>query len=147
MLAEDPSNVPALAGLARSYMATGHAEQAKQTLALVPEAKRNDAAVAAARAAIEVAEQAKSLGPITELEQKVAANPLDHQARFDLALALNANGKRQEAVDQLLEIVRRDRKWNDDGARKQLVQFFEAWGPTDEATIDGRRRLSSILFA
>jgi len=147
VLAEDPSNVPALAGLARSYMATGHAEQAKQTLALVPEAKRNDAAVAAARAAIEVAEQAKSLGPVTELEQKVAANPLDHQARFDLALALNANGKRQEAVDQLLEIVRRDRKWNDDGARKQLVQFFEAWGPTDEATIDGRRRLSSILFA
>ena len=144
---EDPENVPALAGLARSYMATGNAEQAKQTLALVPEAKRNDAAVAAARAAIEVAEQAKSLGPITELEQKVAANPLDHQARFDLALALNANGKRQEAVDQLLEIVRRDRKWNDDGARKQLVQFFEAWGPTDEATIDGRRRLSSILFA
>jgi putative thioredoxin len=147
VLAEDPSNVPALAGLARSYMATGNAEQAKQTLALVPEAKRNDAAVAAARAAIEVAEQAQSIGPIAELEQKVAANPLDHQARFDLAVALNAKGKRQEAVDQLLEVVRRDRKWNDDGARKQLVQFFEAWGPTDEATVNGRRRLSSILFA
>ena len=82
-----------------------------------------------------------------ELEKKVAANPLDHQARFDLALALNAKGKRQDAVDQLLEIVRRDRKWNDDGARKQLVQFFEAWGPVDEATVNGRRRLSSILFA
>jgi putative thioredoxin len=113
----------------------------------VPEAKRNDPAVAAARAAIEIAEQAKSVGPITELEQKVAANPLDHQARFDLAVALNGNGRRQEAVDNLLAIVKRDRKWNDDGARKQLVQFFEAWGPTDEATVDGRKRLSSVLFA
>ena len=73
--------------------------------------------------------------------------PLDHQARFDLAVALNAAGKRKEAADQLIEIVKRDRKWNDDGARKQLVQFFEAWGPTDEATVEGRRKLSSILFA
>jgi putative thioredoxin len=94
-----------------------------------------------------VAEQAKSVGPISDLEQKVVANPLDHQARYDLATALNAQGKRKEAVDNLLEIVRRDRKWNEDGARKQLVQFFDAWGPTDEATLDGRRRLSSILFA
>src|SRR5262249_40805058 len=147
VLAEEPSNVPALAGLARAYMATGNVEQAKQTLGLVPEAKRSDAAVAAARAAIELAEQAQSIGPIGGLEKRLAANPLDHQARFDLAVALNAKGKRQEAVDQLLEIVRRDRKWNDDGARKQLVQFFEAWGPTDEATINGRKRLSSILFA
>jgi putative thioredoxin len=103
--------------------------------------------VAAARAALEVAEQAKSVGPITELEQKVAANPLDHQARFDLAVALNGKGQRQEAVDNLLAIVKRDRKWNDDGARKQLVQFFEAWGPTDEATVAGRKRLSSVLFS
>ena len=106
ILAEEPENIPALAGLARSYVATGHVEQAKQTLAMVPEAKRNEAPVTAARAAIEVAEQAKSLGPIAELEKKVAANPLDHQARFDLALALNAKSKRQEAVDHLLEIVR-----------------------------------------
>ena len=118
--------------------ATGAIEQAKQTLALVPEAKRNDAAVAAARAALEVAEQAKSVGPVAELEQKVAANPADHQARFDLAVALNAKGKREEAAEHLIEIVKRDRKWNDDGARKQLVQFFEAWGPTDEATVAGR---------
>ena len=101
----------------------------------------------AAAGGLEVAEQAKSVGPLTELEQKVAANPLDHQARFDLAVALNGNGRRQEAVDNLLDIVKRDRKWNEDGARKQLVQFFEAWGPTDEATVNGRRRLSSILFA
>ena len=147
LLAQDAGNVPALAGLARAYVQTGAIEQAKQTLALVPEAKRNDAAVAAARAALELAEQAKSVGPITELEQKVAADPKDYQARFDLAVALNGKGQRLEAVDHLIDIVKRDRKWNDDGARKQLVQFFEAWGPTDEATVGGRKRLSSILFA
>jgi putative thioredoxin len=147
VLAQEASNIAALAGLARAYVATGAIEEAKQTLALVPEAKRNDSGVATARAALEVAEQAKSVGPLTELEQKVAANPLDHQARFDLAVALNGNGRRQEAVDNLLDIVKRDRKWNEDGARKQLVQFFEAWGPTDEATVNGRKRLSSILFS
>jgi putative thioredoxin len=147
VLKDEPSNVPALAGLARAYVSTGATEQAKQTLALVPETKRNDAAVAAARSALDVAEQAKSVGPVAELEQKVAANPADHQARFDLAVALNAAGKREEAADHLIAIVKRDRKWNDDGARKQLVQFFEAWGPADEATVAGRRKLSSILFA
>jgi putative thioredoxin len=114
---------------------------------MIPAGKQNDAAVAAARAALELAEQAKTVGPIAELEQKVAANPLDHQARFDLALALNGKGRRLHALEHLLAIVKRDRKWNDDGARKQLVQFFDAWGPTDEATIEGRKRLSSVLFA
>ncbi len=147
VLAQDSGNVAALAGLARSYVRTGAIEQAKQTLALVPEAKRNDAAVAAARAALDLAEQAKAVGPLAELEKKVAANPLDHQARFDLAVALNSKGRRAEAVDNLIEIVKRDRQWKEDGARKQLVQFFEAWGPTDEATINGRKRLSSILFS
>jgi len=147
ILQKDPSNVQALGGLARCYVETGAIAQAKQTLALVPEPKRNDSAVAAARAALELAEQAASVGPIAELEQKVAQNALDHQARFDLATALNAKGKRKEALDHLLEIVRRDRKWNDDGARKQLVQFFDAWGPTDEITVDGRKRLSSLLFS
>jgi putative thioredoxin len=147
LLAEDGANVHALAGLTRCYVETGALEQAKQTLALVPEAKRNEAAVAAARAALEVAEQAKSLGPFAELEEKVLANPLDHQARFDLAIALNAKGKREEAAQQLLEIVKRDRKWNDDGARKQLVQFFEAWGFADPAAVEGRKKLSSLLFA
>jgi putative thioredoxin len=147
LLAEDNANLPALAGLVRCYVETGALEQARQTLAMVPEGKANDAAVAAARAALELAEQAKTLGPITELEQKVAANPLDHQTRFDLALALNGKGRRQDALEQLIAIVKRDRKWNDDGARKQLVQFFDAWGPADPATIEGRRQLSSILFA
>jgi putative thioredoxin len=147
VLAKDPDNVQALAGLARCSLESGAIEQAKQTLARVPEAKRNEPSVAAARAALELAEQATTLGPVAELEQKVALNPLDHQARFDLALALNNKGRRLEVLDHLLEIVRRDRKWNDDGARRQLVQLFEAWGPTDEATVAGRRRLSSILFA
>ena len=147
LLTQDSGNVAALAGLARCYVLTGALEQAKQTLAMVPEAKRNETAVAAARAALEVAEQAKAVGPIDELERKVAANPLDHQARFDLATALNAKGKRNEAANHLLEIVKRDRKWNDDGARKQLVQFFEAWGFTDPSTVEGRKRLSSILFS
>jgi putative thioredoxin len=147
LLKEDSGNVASLAGLARCYVATGNIEQAKKTLAMVPETKLNDAAVAAARAALEVAELAKSVGPIDELEKKVAADPLDHQARFDLAAALNAKGKRTEAAEHLLAIVKRDRKWNEDGARKQLVQFFEAWGPTDAATVEGRKRLSSILFS
>jgi putative thioredoxin len=147
VLAHDATNIAALAGLAKCYMTTGAVEQAKQTLAMVPESKRNDAAVKAVQAAIDLAEQAQSVGPIAELEQKVAANPLDHQARFDLATALNAAGKRSEATEQLLAIVKRDRKWNDDGARKQLVQFFEAWGGTDEATVEGRKRLSTILFS
>jgi len=147
LLEEDNTNVHALAGLARCYVETGAIDQAKQTLALVPESKRNEASVLAAQAALDLAEQAKSLGPIADLEQKVAANPLDHQARFDLALALNSKGRRLDALDHLISIVKRDRKWNDDGARKQLVQFFDAWGPTDEATIEGRKRLSSILFA
>ncbi|UGY06707.1 thioredoxin [Bradyrhizobium quebecense] len=147
VLAHDATNIAALAGLAKCYVTSGAVEQAKQTLAMVPESKRNDAAVKAVQAAIDLAEQAQSVGPIAELEQKVAANPLDHQARFDLATALNAMNKRTEATEQLLAIVKRDRKWNDDGARKQLVQFFEAWGGTDEATVEGRRRLSTILFS
>jgi putative thioredoxin len=147
LLAEDNANVHALAGLARCYVETGALDQARQTLALVPEAKRNETSVTAARAALELAEQAKALGPIAELEQKVAAQPLDHQARFDLALALNGKGSRMAALEQLIAIVKRDRQWNDDGARKQLVQFFDAWGAADEATIEGRKRLSSILFS
>jgi putative thioredoxin len=147
ILGFDAANVPAMAGLARCYATTGALDQAKQTLALVPESKRNDAAVKTVQTMIDLAEQANSLGPVAELEQKVAANPLDHQARFDLATALNAANKRSEATNHLLEIVKRDRKWNDDGARKQLVQFFEAWGGADDATVEGRKRLSTILFS
>ena len=147
VLQDDKENVAALAGLARCYVETHEIEQARQVLSMIPEAKRGEAAVAAVQAAIDLAEQAKSLGPVAELEQRVAADPLDHQARFDLAVALNAKGQRVDAVNHLIEIVKRDRKWNDDGARKQLVQFFEAWGGADEATVEGRRKLSSVLFS
>ncbi|MFY9835379.1 MAG: thioredoxin, partial [Xanthobacteraceae bacterium] len=102
VLAEDATNAAALAGLVRCYVQTGALDQARQTLAMIPNDKQNDAAVAAARAALELADQAKTVGPIADLEQKVAANPLDHQARFDLALALNSKGRRQDALEQLI---------------------------------------------
>jgi putative thioredoxin len=144
---EDAENLKAIAGLARCALVAGELDQAKATLTLVPKGKENDPLIASARAAIELAEQASDVGDIKGLERQVEADPKDYQARFDLALALVAANRRQEAVDQLLDIARRDRKWNDDGARKQLVQFFEAWGPMDESSIYGRRRLSSILFS
>jgi putative thioredoxin len=147
VLRTDATNLAAVAGLARCYMETGAVEKAKTTLALIPENRREEAAVKAVQAMIDLAEQAQSLGPIAELEQKVAADAGDHQARFDLAIALNAAGRRDEATTHLLDIVKRDRKWNDDGARKQLVQFFDAWGPADDATVEGRKRLSTILFS
>jgi putative thioredoxin len=145
---EDPENLKAIAGLARVAVEAGELEQARATLSLTPQGKESDPAIAGARAALELAEQAKAVGgDLAGLVAAVEADPKNHQARFDLALGLAAAGRREEAADALLEIVRRDRAWNEDGARKQLVQFFEAWGPTDEATVSGRRRLSSILFA
>ncbi|CAM5507974.1 Thioredoxin 2 OS=Afipia felis OX=1035 GN=ybbN PE=3 SV=1 [Afipia felis] len=147
LLAQDSTSIPALAGLARCYVVAGSLDQAKQTLAMVPEAKRGEAAVTAVQSMLDLAEQAQSVGPVAELEQKIAANPLDHQARYDLAIALNAKHARADAANHLLEIVKRDRKWNDDGARKQLLQFFEAWGGEDEATVEARKRLSTILFS
>ncbi|HZB37988.1 MAG TPA: thioredoxin [Beijerinckiaceae bacterium] len=147
VLAQDAENLAAVAALAKLHLELDDLEGAKRFLAMAPKGKENDPAIAGARAAIELAEQAASLGDVGELQRRIESNPLDHQARFDLALALNARGQREEAVDQLVEIVRRDRNWNEDGARKQLVQLFEAWGPTDEMTLLGRRRLSSVLFA
>jgi putative thioredoxin len=147
VLAQDSENVAAIAALAKLHLDLDDLEGAKRFLAMAPTAKENDPAIAGARAAIELAEQAASLGDTGEFERRLAANPLDHQARFDLALALNARGRREEAIDALIDIVRRERSWNDEAARKQLVQFFEAWGPTDDMTVLGRRRLSSVLFA
>jgi putative thioredoxin len=147
VLAQEPENAGAIGALAKLHLDLGDIEGAKRFLAMAPAGKENDPAIAGARAAIELAEQAASLGDVGQLQQRVAANPGDHQARFDLALALNARGKREEAIDQLIEIVRRERGWNDEAARKQLVQFFEAWGPMDEMTVLGRRKLSSVLFS
>ncbi|TDR93222.1 thioredoxin [Enterovirga rhinocerotis] len=147
VLAEDPENVAAIAALAKLHLDLGDLDGAKRFLSMAPAAKANDPAIAGARAAIEVAEQSASLGDLAEFEQRLAADPDDHQARFDLALGLAGKNRREEAADQLLTIVRKERAWNDEAARKQLVQFFEAWGPMDPATLAGRRRLSSILFS
>lgn len=143
----EPENLAAIAGLARLHLDMGDLEGATGILGMVPEAKAADPVVAAVRAAIELAQQAAALGDTAELEAKVASNPKDHQARFDLALALNARDRREEAVDHLIAIIKADRKWNDDGARKQLLQLFEAWGPMDEHSMAGRRKLSALLFS
>ncbi|MET1415924.1 thioredoxin [Roseibium sp. HPY-6] len=143
----EPENVKAIAGLAQCYLGADELERAQQALELVPEDQRSDEAYVAAKAAVDLAEQAASLGDLAEFHDRIAKDPLDHQARFDLALGLNGNGDKEGAVDQLIEIVRRDRDWNEDGARKQLLQFFEAWGFKDPASNYGRRKLSAVLFS
>ncbi len=147
VLQADPQNVGALAGLAQCYVKSGDVERAGQTIALVPPDKQNVAAVQAVIAALDLAGKADEAGDTSELEAKVAANPADHQSRFDLAVALGVGGDKGAAIGHLIELISRDRKWNEDAARKQLLQFFEAWGPKDEATQDGRRKLSSVLFS
>ncbi len=147
VLQEDRENIAAIAGLARCLISSGELDRAQQTLALAPPDKEDDPLIAGARAALELAEQTAELGDLGELAAKLEADANDHQARFDLALALNARGDREDAVNHLVEIVRRKRDWNEEAARKQLVQFFEAWGPTDPMTIEARRKLSSVLFS
>jgi putative thioredoxin len=147
VLQEDPQNVAALAGLAKCYLNSGDIDRAEQTIGLVPPDKAHFAAVASARAALDLARMAAKAGDTSKLEAKVKTDPANHQARIDYAMALAAAGKKEEAVTQLLESFRRDRKWNEEAARKQLVQLFDAWGAKDPATVDGRRRLSSILFS
>ncbi|MBZ9937964.1 thioredoxin [Mesorhizobium sp. BR1-1-16] len=147
VLAAEPENLKALAGLARCHLAMGQVEQAKALIDSVPEAKAADLEIAAVRAQLALIEQTAELGEEGELRARIAENRKDFAALFDLALLLNAKGEREEATDLLLEIVRANRNWEEDKARKQLVQLFEAWGPTDEATLSGRRRLSSILFS
>jgi putative thioredoxin len=147
VLQEEADNVKALAGLARCYLKTGDLERAEQTLALAPPEKRDAAPLASVRAAVALAKRGEKAGNLGELKAKVEANPADHQSRIDLAAALAASDEKEEAVGHLLESFRRDRKWNDEAARKQLVELFEAWGPKDPATLDGRRRLSSLMFS
>jgi putative thioredoxin len=147
VLQEEADNVKALAGLARCYLKTGDLERAEQTLALAPPEKRDAAPLASVRAAVALAKRGENAGNLGELKAKVEANPADHQSRIDLATALAAGDEKEEAVGHLLESFRRDRKWNEEAARKQLVELFEAWGPKDPATLDGRRRLSSLMFS
>lgn len=148
VLGHEPDNVAAIAGLARCLLASGDVEQARELIDGVPPAQANDAAITAARSAVELAEQ--SAGAAAELPQyraRLDKDANDHEARFELANALYAADQREAAVDELLEIVRRNRGWNEEGARKQLVKLFEAMGPTDPLTLSARRRLSSLLFS
>jgi putative thioredoxin len=149
VLQDEPGHPRAVAGLARCYLAGGDVDRARSTLQLVRPDGANDEAIRAVDAELKLKEQA-SAAPVADTSAqraKVEADPKDHQARYDYALALDAAGDRDGAIAQLLDIVKRDRKWNDDAARQHLVTLFEAMGPTDQRTIDARRKLSSILFS
>jgi putative thioredoxin len=144
---QEPENPEAFAGVARSLMALGEEEQARQVLESIPPKLRDHAEIASVRSALELAaEGRKARAKLSEFESRLAKDPDDHAARIDLAVALNAAGDRGQAADALLEAIRRDRAWNDEAARKQLLKFFEAWGLDDPATLAARRKLSSLLF-
>ena len=147
VLQQAPETVEAIAGLADLLFEAGDVAGAEELLATTPPGDAEAAPIAAVRARIALAAEAAGLGDPAEFERRLADNPKDFQARFDLAMIQNAQGKRQEAADNLLAIVAADRTWNDDGARAQLIKLFEAWGPTDEVTLSSRRRLSSLLFS
>ena len=147
VLESDTENMTALGGLIRCFVALGELAQARGLFAGITPEQERDPAISGARAALELAEQADKLGRPTDLLRKLDADPNDHKTRFDLALVLNNQGDRNGASEQLLEIVRRNRAWNDEAARRQLLQFFEAWGIKDPAAVAGRQRLSSLLFA
>jgi putative thioredoxin len=148
LLQQEPENGDAWGGLIRALMALGQEDQARQALEQVPEKIADHAEIAGARSALMLAEEGrKAAGQLQSLQTRVAADPTDLQARYDLATALNAMGERQQAADALLEIIRRNRSWNDDAARLQLLKFFEAWGSDDPATSAARRRLSAVLFS
>jgi putative thioredoxin len=147
VLQVDREHAGALAGLARCQIAVGDLENAQATLALVPPAKAGDPEVLSASAALEMALNPVDVSEIGTLRSQIEKNPDDFQARLDIAVLLNGAGQREEATDQLIYIIRKMRGWNDEAARKQLVKFFEAWGPKDDFTIAGRRKLSSLLFS
>ena len=144
---EDPENPAAFAGLARCYIALGDLDQAEAVLNGAPAAIATSAPIEAVRAQIELARQAAHAGPLAELQAAVEADPANAQARFDLAMALHANGQVAEAVDQLLDLFRRDRDWNDGAAKAQLFTIFEALKQNDPVVLNGRRKLSSMIFA
>jgi len=147
ILGEDPENAAALAGLARAHLALGEVDKAEGILSTAPESVFTAPELEAARAQVDLARQAEKAGPIDDLRAKVEADPNDLQARFDLATALHAAGEVEGAVDQLLELFRRDREWNDGAAKAQLFKIFEALPPQDPIVLKGRRRLSSMIFA
>jgi putative thioredoxin len=143
----DPESGSALGGLIRAQVALNNLDAAREILATAGERSTSDPHISAARAALEVAAQAAEVGDLAELRERLAANPADHAARLELAIALNARGDREGATDALIEIIRSNRTWNDDCARKQLLQFFDAWGAMDPDTVSARRKLSAVLFS
>ncbi|MCZ4352227.1 co-chaperone YbbN [Roseovarius aestuarii] len=147
ILEEDPANAAAYGGMARAYIALNELDQAEAILNGAPAEISTTPPIEAAHAQLALARQAADAGPLADLTAAVEASPDDLQARFDLALALQANGQSGEAVDQLLEIFRRDREWNDDAAKQQLFTIFEALKPNDPVALHGRRKLSSMIFA
>jgi putative thioredoxin len=147
VLQQEPENPEAWGGLARAQLAAGQEDAAQQTLAQVPKRLAEHAEIAGARSALALAaEGRRARGQLATFEKRLAADPADHEARYELATALNAMGRREEAAEALLEIVRRDRAWRDDAARLQLLKLFEAWGFDDPATLAARRKLSALLF-
>lgn len=147
VLETEPDNADAIGGMAEMLVDAGDIEAAKSVLNKAPPEKADAPAIAAVKARIQLAEQAASLGDPAELERRLAENPNDHQARFDLAMIQNVLGERMAAADNLLHIIKADRGWKDDAARNELLTFFEAWGADDEATMQARRKLSSLLFS
>jgi putative thioredoxin len=147
VLQAQPDNADAIIGMARVYLKAGEPEQAQAVLDTLKEPQPKNEDYTSLVAALKLASEAADLGAIAELTQTIERNPDDHQSRYDLALALNAENKRVEAAEQLVALMKRDRTWNDDAARKKLLEFFEAWGFKDPATIKGRRLLSSLLFS
>jgi len=147
VLAEEPENPVAIAGLARCLLADGNVDAARQVLDQAPNTPAEHAEITAVRNALALAEETANTEDPAALARRLEANPDDHDARFGLAMALFARGSREDAVEHLLELIRRDREWNEEAARKQLLKLFDAMGPTDPLTVKGRRRLSSLLFA
>ncbi|MFO1085154.1 MAG: co-chaperone YbbN [Reyranellaceae bacterium] len=147
ILGVEPTNVAALAGMARYHVQAGDLEQARELLGQVEAKDKTNAELVALLAEIDLAEKAKEAGPIGDLQAKAAADPKDFQTRLDLAMAYWAGDKRKEAIDELLAMIKADRKWNEEAARQQLLKFFEALGFTDPLAVDGRKRLSTILFS
>lgn len=147
VIEHEPENAAAMAGMARALVTAGDTAKAREVLSNVPNDLRDDSEVAAAWSALELAEKAAEAGDLGDLREQVAANENDHQARFDLAVALYAGGDAEQAIDELIEIVRRDRTWNDDAARKEILKIFETLDPAHEVTVAGRRKLSAVLFS
>ncbi|MFK7940523.1 MAG: tetratricopeptide repeat protein [Roseovarius sp.] len=147
ILQEDPSSAPAYAGMVRAHIAMDDLEQAEAILNGAPAEISEAPELEAAHAQLELARQAQDAGPVGELKAAVDADPENNQARFDLALALQAAGQNQDAVDELLEIFRRDREWNEGAAKTQLFTLFDALKPNDPVVLNGRRKLSSMIFA